>query len=374
MSKRIGTMVIVTLVLFFAWEGYDYLHYRHANAVSDAAFIKSDRLATLSFKVGGKVVTLSKKENEPVEKGELLAVIDPKDFNVTRQKIAHLIEATTEAIEAMRLKKARLKKTLAIQKRIAETDIDALGRQIGALSFRIDAAKKRLEKLRKDMLRYKNMLENRLIASGDFETVAMHHDALKDEIEGMKKERQAMLAQKRKAVDARRIAGLNEKQILELTKSIKARTKELQAQKKSLETVENSLAYSRLYAPFDAIVAKKFIEAPRVVKKGTPVYAVTDPKALYCEVLLSEKKMHGVRPGNSVKINVDAIEDKAYRGTVESIAPTSASTFSLVPRDIASGEFTKLDQRFVIRIKLDDIEGLRAGMGATVAIARNAGE
>ena len=374
MSKRIGTIVIVALVLFFAWEGYDYLHYRHANAVSDAAFIKSDRLATLSFKVGGKVMTLAKKENEPVKKEELLAVIDPKDFNVTRQKITHLIEAVTEAIKAMRLKKARLEKTLALQKRIAETDIDALDRQIGALSFRIDAADRRLEKLRKDMLRYKDMLENRLIASGDFETVAMQHDALKDEIEGMKKERQAMLAQKRKAVDARRIAGLNEKQIQELTKSIEARTRELQAQKKSLEAVENSLAYTRLYAPFDGIVAKKFIEAPRVVKKGTPVYAVADPKALYCEVLLSEKKMHGVRPGNAVKITVDAVKDKEYRGTVESIAPTSASTFSLVPRDIASGEFTKLDQRFVVRIKLDDIEGLRAGMGATVAIARDASE
>ncbi len=373
MSKRIGTIVIVALVLFFAWEGYDYLNNRPANAVSDAAFIKSDRLATLSFKVGGKVVTLSKKENEPVEKGELLAVIDPKDFNVTRQKITHLIGAVTEAIEAMRLKRERLEKTLALQKRIAETDIDALDRQIGALSFRIDAADRRLEKLRKDMLRYKNMLENRLIASGDYETVAMQHDALEDEIEGMKKQRQAMLAQKRKAVDARRIAGLNEKQILELTKSIEAKTKELQAQKKSLEAVENNLAYTRLYAPFDGIVAKKFIEAPRVVKKGTPVYALTDPKALYCEVLLSEKKMHGVKPGNAVAITVDAIEDKEYRGTVESIAPTSASTFSLVPRDIASGEFTKLDQRFVVRIKLDDIEGLRAGMGATVAIARDSG-
>ena len=111
-----------------------------------------------------------------------------------------------------------------------------------------------------------------------------------------------------------------------------------------------------------------------MIAKGAPVYALSDPKALYCEVLLSEKKLHGVRPGNRVKVTVDALKGKNFEGEVGSIAPTSASTFSLVPRDIASGEFTKLDQRFVVRIRLKEIDGLRAGMGATVAISRSAGE
>jgi len=107
------------------------------------------------------------------------------------------------------------------------------------------------------------------------------------------------------------------------------------------------------------------------VKKGAFVYALTDPKQLYCEVHLSEKKIHGVKKGSDVTIKVDAIEDRTYHGVVESIAPTSVSTFSLVPRDIASGEFTKLDQRFIVRIKLDNFDGLRAGMGATIAIKRD---
>jgi len=55
---------------------------------------------------------------------------------------------------------------------------------------------------------------------------------------------------------------------------------------------------------------------------------------------------------------------------VQSILPTSASTFSLVPRDISSGEFTKLDQRFVVRIKLNEKQGLKIGMSLTVAIKR----
>ena len=56
MSKKIGSTVILLLVLLFVWMGFNYLHYRSENAVSDAAFIKSDRLSVLSFKVDGKVV------------------------------------------------------------------------------------------------------------------------------------------------------------------------------------------------------------------------------------------------------------------------------------------------------------------------------
>jgi len=41
-----------------------------------------------------------------------------------------------------------------------------------------------------------------------------------------------------------------------------------------------------------------------------------------------------------------------------------------VPRDIASGEFTKLDQRFTVRISLDEIKNLMVGMSVNIAIQR----
>ncbi len=370
MAKRIGTFVILALLLLFAWMGYDYLHYRKVNAVSDAAFIKSDRLAILSFKVDGKVVELTKEENAPVKKGELLGRIDPKDFRVTEEKIRHTIAALNDDLAALRLKRSRLEKTLKSRERISALDIDAMGKRMASLAFRIDAARSRLEKLERDVKRYGNMLAKRLIARSDYENVVTKRDAQRDEIDAMKQELAALGSQKRQAEQAYDIARLERRQVAELEKRIAAREQELKAARQNLRAVRNRIAYTRLVAPFDGVIAKKFTDAPRVVESGSPIYALADPKALYCEVLLSEKKLHGVRPGNAVEIEVDAIKDKTYHGTVESIAPTSASTFSLVPRDIASGEFTKLDQRFVVRIKLDGIEGLRAGMGATVAIRR----
>jgi len=186
----------------------------------------------------------------------------------------------------------------------------------------------------------------------------------------MEQNLQALHVAEKKAKLAAQIARVNEKQIAELAKGLKAMQQQQKALETAIEEIDRKIAYTDLKAPYEGVIAKKFFDAPKVVSKGAPVYSLSDPEALYCEVLLSEKKLHGVKPGNRVKVTVDALEGKAFEGKVASIAPTSASTFSLVPRDIASGEFTKLDQRFEVRIALKSIEGLRAGMGATVAIER----
>jgi membrane fusion protein (multidrug efflux system) len=374
MSKRIGTFVIVGLVALFAWMGYDYLHYRAVNAVSDAAFIKSDRLAILSFKVDGKVVSLTKEENDPVEKGELLGRIDAIDFLTAEEGLRHRRAALVRKIEAAKLKKERVETSLKLKSEISSEDVEALRKRIEAGRLRIASAVAKLDKLRKDEARFLDLLQKRLIEREKYETVRTQRVALEKEIGAMRKGIEADERMVDKALKALALAKTQQKSVAELKKSIAAMEDELQALVSEIEEIRHKVTYTYLYAPFDGVIAKKFTDAPRVVESGSPIYALTDPKALYCEVLLSEKKLHGVQPGNDVTIEVDAVEGKTYHGTVESIAPTSAATFSLVPRDIASGEFTKLDQRFVVRIKLDDIEGLRAGMGATVAIARSASD
>ena len=109
-----------------------------------------------------------------------------------------------------------------------------------------------------------------------------------------------------------------------------------------------------------------------MVKKGFPIYTIANLNSLYIEVLLSEKKIAGIKRGSKAEIYVDAFRNKKYKGVVEAILPASASTFSLVPRDIASGEFTKLDQRFIVKIKLlNPDSSLKIGMGAQVVISKN---
>jgi len=370
MNKRVGTIVIILVIVFFVWEGIAYVHYRTVNAVSDAAFIKSDRLVMLAFKLPGKVVEMTKEPNESVRKGELLARLDPSDLNATKAELLHKRDALQKQIEEARLKRARLQQSLALRSAISADDIERLKKRIEATALRIDAANAKLAKLRRDETRFAALVKQRLIAPDTYEKAKTERIALERDIEAMQKGKEADTVALDKAKKALSLAKLEEKRIAEISRAIAAMEANLKSLGADIELIKLHLDETRIFAPFDGAVAKKFTDAPRVVDAGIPVYAVVDPDALYCEVLLSEKKLHGVKPGNAVRIEVDAIKDKTYRGTVSSIAPVSASTFSLVPRDIASGEFTKLDQRFIVRISLEEKEGLRSGMGATVAIER----
>jgi len=370
MSKKLGSILILSIITIIIFIGYRYIHYRTVHAVSDAAFIKSNRLSTLSFKISGKVVKMYKEANEALKRGELLAEIEPIDFITTKKKLEYKLKALEQKIESNELKRDRLNESLKLQSRISHNNIEAIRQNIASLAFKIDSAQVNLSKLDKDVERFYNLLTQKLIASEKYETIKAQRDSLLKSIEAMKKALDAQKEELKRADNALKLSKLNEKQILEIDKGIASMIDEKKALESAIESVKHKISYTKLYAPFDGVVAKKFFDAPKVVSKGYPVYAVVDPKDLYCEVLLSEKKLRGVRVGNSVKVTVDAVEGREYQGVVESISPTSASTFSLVPRDIASGEFTKLDQRFVVRIKLNSIKDLRAGMGATVAIDR----
>lgn len=371
MAKKFGTVLIVVLLSFFLYEGGNYFYQRSANAISDAAFIKSDRLAVLSFNIGGNVVTMMKKENEPVKKGELLARIDPVDLDTAQKELQNHLLSLDAEIKALQIQKERIQPGLILQTGTAKNEFDTVRNETIAISRQIDAAQARYEKLSQDERRYAKMVQERLIAQSDYESIHTQTIAAANEVEALKAKKDALESLQSKAQKGVELGRINEKQSAELDQKILS----LQAQKKameaSLEDMKHKIGYTELYAPFDGVVAKKFIEAPSVVKQGTPIYALNDPASLYAEVLLSEKELHGIQPGNKVTLEVDAVPSSEYHGRVESIASASASTFSLVPRDIASGEFTKLDQRFSVRIKLDDISNLRAGMGTTVIIERD---
>ena len=53
---------------------------------------------------------------------------------------------------------------------------------------------------------------------------------------------------------------------------------------------------------------------------------------------------HVVR-GKRARITVDALPGHVFTGTVDSLAPASGITFSPIPPDNATGNFTKIVQR-----------------------------
>ena len=80
-----------------------------------------------------------------------------------------------------------------------------------------------------------------------------------------------------------------------------------------------------------------------------------------------------VKKGKKVHVEVDALSRRSFLGVVESMSPATGATFSLLPPDNATGNFTKVVQRVPVKIRLlnlseSDVEVLPAGLSADVRI------
>ncbi len=369
--KKFGTIFIVLLILFFGYEAFVYLNYRSLNAVSDAAFVKSDSITMLSFKVDGKVMKTDKNEGDSVKKGEVIALMDDKDFLNAKKEMLNAIKATEKSKEVLEAKFKRVSKELAINEKIAKNNIDSYKQKIDAIRLSIKSNQTKLKKLSLDEKRYKNMLKQKLISKNLYEKVSTSRNSLNDMIQSAKKDLNAAKLNLKNVKNGLSLSIVKKEQTKEIQKSIESLALKIKSMQNRLQEIDNKIGYCTLKAPFDGKIAKKFVNTDTVVEAGYPIYSVVNPKNLHVEVLLSEKKLKGVSVGDSVNIKIDALDNREFKGKVQSILPTSASTFSLIPRDIASGEFTKLDQRFTIRIKLESTKDLLIGMSANIAIKRS---
>jgi membrane fusion protein (multidrug efflux system) len=101
-----------------------------------------------------------------------------------------------------------------------------------------------------------------------------------------------------------------------------------------------------------------------------------NPDLLYVEANLEETRLPGVAPGNPVAIEIDAFS-RPFQGRVIWINKSTGAQFALMPRNVVSGEFTKVVQRVAVRIAIerdDRWPQLRAGLSARVVIGHGPGD
>ena len=76
-------------------------------------------------------------------------------------------------------------------------------------------------------------------------------------------------------------------------------------------------------------------------------------------------------PDRRRPIEVDTYPGQQWTGTVDSISPASASSFSLLPAENTSGNWVKVVQRIPVRVSVDNAPGkppLRVGMSVDVSV------
>ncbi len=134
--------------------------------------------------------------------------------------------------------------------------------------------------------------------------------------------------------------------------------------------INQQLQNTIVTSPIDGVVAKRWVLRGDVVQPGQPVFTIYNMGHIWITANLEETKLGHLHLGDPVEINVDAYPGVKFYGAVYQIGSYTASEFSLIPPDNASGNFTKVTQRVPIKISVEDPATyvLRPGMSAEVTI------
>jgi HlyD family secretion protein len=123
----------------------------------------------------------------------------------------------------------------------------------------------------------------------------------------------------------------------------------------ALELAKINRERAVLTAPFDGVIAAVNIDPgdPSSVGNAAAI-RIVDISKLRAEVQISDTDIAKVQIGQAAQVRVDALPNKSYSGKVSYIAPAA---------NVAGNIRT-----YLVRVDLDNQEGLRAGMSARVSI------
>ena len=275
----------------------------------------------ISPRISGTVLHVYVDDNQHVKAGELLADIDPRDYQV--------------AVEEARANYDQ-----------ARAQIDMSAKDYETAIARVNAARAADSKAQRDEGRYQVLSHNGVSSLEEF-----------DQASATAKVDSATLAAEAAAAQS-------------VQKVRSAREAGAAAAKATLDQALLNLSYTKIIAPVDGIVGKRSVEVGQHVDPGEELLAIVRNDDLWVTANFKETQLSRMRRGEPATIHVDSF-DRDFTGVVESLSGASGEKYSLLPAENATGNYVKIVQRIPVRIRLDgqqDLDPLRPGMSVEATV------
>jgi multidrug resistance efflux pump len=135
-----------------------------------------------------------------------------------------------------------------------------------------------------------------------------------------------------------------------------------------LEFRETSDSMVEVRSPVSGVVIARSASPGDTVPAGQTLLTIVDPEQLWITANIEETQIRRVRIGQPVTVTIDALAVD-LEGRVAAITPASAATFSLLPSQNLSGNYTRVTQLVPVRIVLEQPDPrLMIGTSVTVRI------
>jgi membrane fusion protein (multidrug efflux system) len=119
-----------------------------------------------------------------------------------------------------------------------------------------------------------------------------------------------------------------------------------------LDQANLNLSWTQVKAPQDGWITKRNVEAGNYITAGQQIFSIVAPE-VWITANFKESQLADMRPGQPVRITIDAYPALDLRGHVDSIQLGSGSKFTAFPPENATGNFVKVVQRVPVKIVID---------------------
>jgi multidrug efflux system membrane fusion protein len=336
LGKIVGRLLSIAIILGALAASIYVTRLTYHQPRTDDAAVRAN-LVGIAPHVSGPIVELYVEDNQEVEAGDLLFVIDPQPFEV----------------ELERSKAALL---------LTQSEVRALSNAVAAATVDVKRLKDESTYAGDHVKRIEQLVGDKFVTQDRFE-------------EARVKQRSAMASLERAQQELAR-----QKNSLAQFGDVNARLKAAEA---AVHGVELNLSYCRVRAPFKARVTNLNISIGEYARAGQQVFALVDTRAWYIIANFQETYLEAIRPGMEVEVFLMSYPNQRFHGIVQglgwAVALDDGSSVGVLPEVKRTVNWVRLAQRIPVRIKLDEPDPdrpYRMGMSAVVTIrgGRNPGD
>ncbi len=355
-KKRSKVFLIILIVMIIAggWFGISKYTYAQHHEDTDDAQVEAD-ISPVIPRVSGYVKEVRVKDNQLINKGDTLLVLDDRDLKLNvEQAEAALATAKSNVVAARSNTNA------------ARSGIASSRAGVSTVDAQIAAARINITRTTQDYNRYANLIQDHSITQQQYEQAL----AAKETAE---KQLQILQEQKKQASTQ---TGVVSSQTNATAQSIGVAEAMVKQREVDVENAKLNLSYTVITAPEAGKGSRVNLQEGQLLQAGQSTFSIVHNSDLWVVANFKETQLQKMAVGQKVIIHADAFPKHEFEATLTSFSPATGAEFALLPPDNASGNFVKVVQRVPVKIEFVNHEDsllsrLRPGMNVNVDVHLN---
>lgn len=347
-KKKRGIQILGVIVVVALLGGVWWWNSLRSAITTDNAKVAGD-IVEVSARTSGLVTKVMVKEGEEVKAGQVLAQLDDSQAKIT-------LSQAEAALEMAKVNTSKLPSDL----NSAQAAVTKARDNAAQASSQAKSAMIAMDDMRRQYEKVQALYTQGALAKESLDQARTRYETARATVE----------AATANAASAQ--AGVTEAQAkldaLGKTGSVtySAQLKQAQATYDNAHWVMDNMVIKSL---IDGTVVRSPVQTGENVIAGQSIVTVANLKQVWVNANIQEKQVGRVKVGQPVDVRLDAYPGRIFSGEVEEIGDATQATFALIPTESTSGNFTKVSQRFTVKImiKYSDVV-LKPGMSSVVTI------